>query len=113
MRAVDAFLILLAGLFAFQTVPVIGELFPLLLKPDFASLQGFLGSKNGLVASWNHMILGDLWIGRWVARDTLESRLGWIQRLVFLPPILFFGPCGLFVYLIFRIATRRSIALTA
>lgn len=112
MLAVDIFLILLSGLFVALTLPVISELFPLIAKPEFESMHAFLSSKPGFVGSWNHMILSDLWIGRWVAQDTCKGRHGLPVRLLFIPPILFFGPLGLFCYLIFRIITRRRISLT-
>ncbi|MEC5129323.1 abscisic acid-deficient protein Aba4 family protein [Verrucomicrobiales bacterium BCK34] len=112
MLAVDIFLILLSALFVALTLPVISELFPLIAKPEFESMHAFLSSKPGFVGSWNHMILSDLWIGRWVAQDTCKGRHGLPVRLFFIPPILFFGPLGLFCYLIFRIITRRRISLT-
>ncbi|MDF1812635.1 MAG: DUF4281 domain-containing protein [Verrucomicrobiales bacterium] len=112
MLAVDLFLILLAGIFFANTVPLLKELWPMLVQPDFASIREFTGSEKGALGSWNHMILGDLWIGRWVAQDTLKSRHHLIQRLIFIPPILFFGPFGVFLYLIFRIISRRDPELT-
>ena len=111
MLAVDIFLVLLSGLFAFQAFPVLGEILPLLAKPEFGPIREFVSSEKGFVATWNHMILGDLWIGRWVAHDSLRGRAPIIVRLVFIPPILFFGPLGLFLYLVFRIVSRRQIAL--
>ena len=112
MLVVDVFLIVLAGIFAINLVPLLGDLFPILLNPEFEPIREFIGSETGAVGSWNHMILGDLWIGRWVAQDTLQSRRSLILRILFLPPILFYGPFGLFLYLIFRIISRRTIALS-
>ncbi|MBP9224985.1 MAG: DUF4281 domain-containing protein [Verrucomicrobiales bacterium] len=112
MLVVDCFLILLSAIFAFQTVPVLQELLPLIAKPEFVPISEFLGSDRGIVGSWNHMILGDLWIGRWVAHDSLQSKYPLLIRVVFIIPILLFGPLGLFCYFIFRIISRRRVALT-
>ena len=112
MLAIDVFLIPLSGLFVVCTAPIIGELFPIIAKPEFESMHAFLSSKPGFVGSWNHMILSDLWIGRWEAQDTCKGRHDLLVRLIFIPPILFFGPLGLFCYLIFRIISRRQISLT-
>ena len=112
MLAVDCFLILLSAIFAYHTVPIIGDLLPMIAKPEYSPIHEFLSSEHGFVGSWNHMILGDLWIGRWVAHDSLKSKRPLLVRAIFLPPILFFGPFGLFCYLAFRIISRRQIALT-
>lgn len=112
MLAVDAFLLVLCVLFVVQTVPVLPQLLPLLAKPEFESIRSFLTTKQGFVASWNHMVLGDLWIGRWIAQDTENDTRPLITRLVFIPIVLFFGPLGLFAYLAFRCVRRRQFSLT-
>jgi len=112
MLAVDGFLVLLAGVFTVLTIPVVPDLLPLLAEPEFSSIRAFLGTELGFVGSWNHMILGDLWIGRWVARDSLRGGKPLLVRLLFLPPILFFGPLGAFLYLVFRMISRRRFSLT-
>ncbi|MCG8600845.1 MAG: DUF4281 domain-containing protein [Verrucomicrobiales bacterium] len=112
MIAVDCFLILLSAMFAVHTTPVLGQLAPMIAKPEYAPIYEFLSSERGFIGSWNHMILGDLWIGRWVAHDSLQSKRPLLLRAVFLPPILFFGPLGLFCYLVFRVISRRKISLT-
>ena len=45
------------------------------------------------------MILGDLWIGRWVTHDSFQINVPWFIRLPILLVILFFGPVGLFFFL--------------
>jgi hypothetical protein len=112
MLAYDAFLLLLVVLFTLQGGGAIGELLPLLAKPEFEPLYKALTTKEGFVASWNHMILGDLWIGRWVAQDSRHWSRPWLVRWLFLPPILFFGPMGLCAYLIVRISIGKRFALT-
>ncbi len=112
MLVFDAYLLLLSTLFVWQTVPVLETLLPLLLQPEFDSMQEFLSSKEGFVGSWNHMILSDLWIGRWIAQDSRRFSRPLMVRLAFLPIILLVGPCGLFCYLIFRMTALRRFALT-
>ncbi len=112
MLAVDLFLILLSVLFTFQSVPVIPQLFPLILKPEFTPLYEFLTTPQAFVASWNHFILSDLWIGRWVAQDTEQGPRPLLVRLIVIPLILLFGPTGLCCYLIWRMISRRKIELT-
>lgn len=112
MLVFDTYLLLLSTLFVWQTLPVLGTLLPMLAQPKFDEMHAFLSSKEGFVGSWNHMILADLWIGRWVAQDSVSYSRPLLVRLVFLPIILFVGPVGLFCYLLFRVATLRRFALT-
>ncbi|TNE70648.1 DUF4281 domain-containing protein [bacterium] len=110
MLAVDVFLFLMSALFVVQTIPVLSELFPILAQPDFPKMYAFLSSEKGVLGSWNHMILSDVWIGRWVAQDSLQFEKSLIIRLIIIPVILFFGPFGLFFYLLFRMIKKRSIS---
>jgi hypothetical protein len=112
MLAVDVFLVLLSVSFTALALPAIGELLPLLLRPEFDEMRRFLMSDRGFTGTWNHMILSDLWIGRWVAQDTMRATRPLLVRVVFIPLIMLFGPLGLFGYLAFRVISRRELALT-
>lgn len=48
------------------------------------------------------MIFGDLWIGRWITQDMLKHGWGWVLRVPILLIVVFFGPAGFFVYMLFR-----------
>ncbi|MCB1177592.1 MAG: DUF4281 domain-containing protein [Leptospiraceae bacterium] len=111
MIAVDIFLFLMSGLFVFQAIPVMGELFPLLAQPEFPKMYAFLSSEKGVLGSWNHMILSDVWIGRWIAKDSLQFEKSIIIRIFIIPIIMFFGPVGLFCYLVFRVIVKKSFYL--
>lgn len=107
-KAFDLFLVLLSAHFAWITLPLVPELLPVIAQPEFATVHASLSSPAGFLGTWNHMVLGDLWIGRWVVFDA--KRLGlnaWI-RFPFIVTILFFGPLGLFFYFAFRTIKTRS-----
>ena len=110
MLAVDIFLLVMSFLFVIQTVPVLQDILPIILKPTFSEMKAFLTTDAGFLGSWNHMILSDVWIGRWVAHDSLQFENSWIIRLIIIPVILIVGPFGLFFYLLFRIIKKRSFA---
>jgi len=112
MLLVDAFLILLTMIFTTLTLPHIKDLLPIIATPTLGSIRVFLGSPEGTVGTWNHMILSDLWIGRWVALDLLKAHKSVWLRVLFIIPILFFGPLGLFFYLAYRIASQKKMSLT-
>jgi hypothetical protein len=112
MRCFDGYLYLLAALFAVQTIPVVPELLPAIASPTLPVIQSFLGSATGTVGAWNHMILGDLWIGRWVCHDAIRLEMPAFLRIPVLIVILFFGPLGLFLYLCYRFFLKRKFKLT-
>ena len=103
MLAFDIYLLLLSFLFTALALPQVPQLAPIIASPTFEAINNFLGSPQGTLGSWNHMILGDLWIGRWVVHDAINSRVPLLMRLPFIGLILFFGPLGLFFYLCYRI----------
>ncbi|RMG64834.1 MAG: DUF4281 domain-containing protein [Bacteroidetes bacterium] len=108
MLAVDGYLLLLSLLFVIQTLPALGHIIGIIFQPEFEEMRAFIGSEAGFLGAWNHMILGDLWIGRWVAHDSLRFERAWLIRLLFIPVILVVGPFGLCFYLIFRMIATRS-----
>ena len=112
MKIYDAYLLLLTAIFAVLTIPVVPELLPVIAEPSLLEIQKFLSTDRGVVGTWNHMILGDLWIGRWVVHDAVKNKIHVLFRLPVLITILFFGPLGLFVYLCYRIIFLRRFALT-
>lgn len=109
MRAFDIYLILLSTVFALLTIPMIPELLPVIASPKLPLIQQFLSSERGTVGTWNHMILGDLWIGRWVTHDSLQNQVSWFIRLPILLVILFFGPVGLFFYFVYRVLFLKKL----
>lgn len=112
MLVFEAYLVLLSGLVAWLTVPVLGTLLPMPARPKFDEMHAFLSSKAGFVGSWNHLILSDLWIGRWVAHDSVGGQVP-LPRANGLPAHHSVrGPMGLFCYLMFRMISRRKLALT-
>ena len=111
MRAFDLFLIALCFHFAIMTIPQLPELLPMIADPEFDEIKEFMTSRTGFVGAWNHMILGDLWIARWVCHDSIKSSLGMVFRVPFIISIMFFGPLGLALYLLYRMIFLRKIYL--
>jgi hypothetical protein len=108
MLGVDGYLIILSLLFVVQTTPVLDQILAIIFQPTFLEMKLFLGSDAGFLGTWNHMILSDLWIGRWVAHDSLQFDKSLLIRVLIIPVILVLGPFGLFFYLLFRMIKTRS-----
>jgi hypothetical protein len=113
MLGVDIFLFLMSLLFVIQTIPVLGHILEIIFKPTFEEMKLFLGSDRGFLGSWNHMILSDVWIGRWVSQDTLNFKGSFLIRLIIIPIIMVVGPFGLFIYLIYRMILTKSIGFSS
>lgn len=108
MKAFDVFLVLLSVHFSFLTLPDVATLAPVIASPTFETISQLLSAPKGILGSWNHMILSDLWIGRWIAYDGMRKGFNGYVRAVFILITLFFGPVGLCLYWITRAAFRRS-----
>ncbi|HCB50355.1 MAG: hypothetical protein AMJ56_15985 [Anaerolineae bacterium SG8_19] len=74
--------------------------------PDFTSLDGIstsLGTREGALGAWSHMLALDLFTGAWIYRQCRRLNApAWIRI-----PALFFtlmtGPLGLFLFLFWRL----------
>ena len=108
MVAFDVLLFLLSLIFTIITIPEIFYLAPIIASPTFEAINGYLGTPLGTLGSWNHMILSDLWIGRWVVHDAIKNKVSMPVRFPFIVLILFFGPVGLFFYLCYRMILLKQ-----
>ena len=72
---------------------------------DFDSVRAALGSDTGFLAAWSHFLVGDLFVGAWILRES--RRLSLEAR-----PYLFFAlmlcPIGLGAFLVRRGLHLRS-----
>jgi hypothetical protein len=76
---------------------------------SLAEVSVLFGSPYALLAGWIHYLAFDLFTGAWEARDA--ARLG-ISRWIVLPCLVLtflFGPLGLAVYLLVKLAMRKSV----
>ena len=78
---------------------------------DFTSLDGIrkgLGTKEGALAAWSHMLALDLFAGAWIYRESMRlDAPAWVRV-----PSLFFtlmtGPFGLLLFLVWRVLGARQ-----
>lgn len=108
IRIIRSPLIVLPGLviYAVLVLAAIGEVLPAVLSPTLAGVRDLLGTADGAAAAWAHMVVFDLFVGRWA---WLDSRERGVPALVMAPVLvltILFGPIGLAGYLALR--TRWS-----
>ena len=71
-------------------------------------LQDLLGTPAGAAAAWAHFIAFDLFVGRWMYRDSRARGInGWLMGPVLLFTILL-APLGLLGYFGLRAIPRSS-----
>lgn len=76
----------------------------------FSSIEGVRGlfaNDSALTAGWLHYLAFDLFVGTWIARDSVERRVPALLVVPCLPLTLMFGPAGLLAYFPLRLAFAR------
>lgn len=106
--ALDVYLWLIISIFAIRALPAVPAMLPLIANPTFDAMRAAMQTPEGFVSSWNHFIIGDLWFGRYIASDCEERGLSALVRVAFIFLTMFFGPMGLFCYLLVRGVLRRD-----
>lgn len=83
---------------------------------NFNSVEGVRGlfaNDSALTAGWLHYLAFDLFVGTWVARDSVERGISpWLVAPSLLLT-LFFGPTGLLLYLVVIAVRPRGAAAEA
>jgi hypothetical protein len=78
---------------------------------DFTSLDGIrrgLGTPEGALAGWTHMLALDLFTGAWIYRQCQQQAAPAWVRIPALAFTLMTGPFGLFLFLILRMIGSRQ-----
>ncbi len=71
---------------------------------SIAEIRALFADDSALVAGWFHYLAFDLFVGSWIVRDGLERGVPGLLLLPLLPLTLLFGPAGLLLFLILRLA---------
>ena len=74
---------------------------------SIAEIRALFASDSALVAGWLHYLAFDLFVGSWIVADGLRRRIPALLILPCLPLTLLFGPLGLLLFILLRLAFRR------
>jgi hypothetical protein len=97
-----------ALLYTALVLPAIREVLPLVNRPSLAAIAPLLGSPAGATIGWVHFLAFDLFVGRWVYRDSRDREISaWLMAPV-LYLTLMLGPMGFSLYLAVRAMSDRS-----
>ncbi|MFI9384941.1 ABA4-like family protein [Kutzneria sp. NPDC052558] len=92
--------------YLFQALPVFGDLWAAVSRPDLAVLQTFLATPAGAAAIWAQVIAWDLFIGRWMYLDSRERGLHPLLMAPLLVFTILLSPIGVLIYLGLRTTAR-------
>lgn len=80
---------------------------------SIAEIRALFASDSALVAGWLHYLAFDLFVGSWIVADGLKRRIPGLLILPCLPLTFLFGPLGLLLFILLRLAFRRRQATEA
>jgi hypothetical protein len=70
-------------------------------------VRALFASDSALTAGWLHYLAFDLFIGSWITASGLKNRVPALLILPCLPLTFLFGPLGLLLFILLRLAFRR------
>jgi hypothetical protein len=74
---------------------------------SIGEVRALFASDSALTAGWLHYLAFDLFVGSWIVADGLDRRIPTLLILPCLPLTLLFGPLGLLLFILLRLAVRR------
>lgn len=98
----------LTALYCVLIVPVLFTSIGDFANPSLSVIQDLLGSENGTVVAWLHILVWDLFVGRWIYLHAQKSQINAWFVAVPLFFTLMSGPLGLTLYGLVYILTRKQ-----
>ena len=74
---------------------------------SISEIRALFASDSALVAGWLHYLAFDLFVGSWIVADGLKRGIPRLLILPCLPLTLLFGPLGVLLFILLRIAFMR------
>ena len=96
-----------ALLYLALVLPNLGDILPMIVRPDLEGVASLLGTPAGATIAWAHFLAFDLFVGRWIYLDSRRRGLNPIVAAPILFLTLVLGPVGLVTYLAVRSASLR------
>ena len=75
---------------------------------SIAEVRALFAHDAALTAGWLHYLAFDLFVGCWIIRDGLARGMARLLILPCLPLTFLFGPAGLLLYFLIRLASARA-----
>lgn len=91
----------LVVLYAAVIIPSIADVFVQVANPQFGAIQQLLSSPTGALLAWVHVLVFDLFVGRWIYLHAQQLKQSRVVVGIILFCTLMAGPFGLLLYLLF------------
>jgi hypothetical protein len=92
----------IALVYSVLVLPNFVALLPELANPQLEGIRTLLSTPNGATVAWIHFLAFDLFVGRWIYRDSHTLALPrWIQSTCLLATFMA-GPFGWLLYIVIR-----------
>ena len=75
---------------------------------SIAGITALFSHPNGVITGWSHYLVFDLFVGAWIGRDAIRRGVPPLAIIPCLIGAFIFGPVGLFLYLVIRLATGKG-----
>ena len=92
-----------AVLYLATLLPVAGMVLPEVINPVQARIMSLLGTPTGTTLAWTHFVALDLFVGRWIYRDSQSRGYSALWVSPVLVTTLLIAPVGLLLYLAARV----------
>lgn len=89
--------------------PRLGKVAPAIRNPTLPSVATLLSTPDGATVAWLHMMMADLFVGRWIYLDARGRGLGPRLTSPLLVLAMVFSPAALLLYLAVRSGRRPGI----
>lgn len=76
---------------------------------SLAQVKALFTQDRAILAGWVHYLAFDLFVGCWMVMDAADRGIKHLFVIPCLALTFMFGPAGLLLYLILRMATRGSV----
>jgi Domain of unknown function (DUF4281) len=80
---------------------------------SIAEVRALFANDSALAAGWLHYLAFDLFVGSWIAEDGIARRVPVLLLIPCFVLAFLFGPAGLLLYLVLRLALGRRPATEA
>ena len=78
---------------------------------SLSGVQALFNHPNGVLIGWSHYLVFDLFVGAWIARDATRHDIAHWQTIPCLLGAFVFGPVGLLLYALLRLAKGKGFSL--
>jgi hypothetical protein len=89
----------LAVIYTLLIVPAFGDILPAVANPQLDNIVALLSNDFGITLVWLHILVWDLFVGRFLWLDTIEHNKSILKLRIALFFTLMSGPLGLLLYM--------------